>query len=255
MGVFGGVGGKEKEKRNGESEQDDIATPSPKPTMKHPSSSSLVFFSPARVAKSHFPIHSCPISQGRRGGKNRAVKIQGFSNSPIARPFPSKTPLRPSFLPSPFSRPLLAHCFPCARQVVQLLNVSYVPSSNTMMFVPARRLFFTASLNSLPSPPPSTDAIMPNPRPPRPSLPLVLSSLFISFLALAPVAQVGAVNALQTRAQARTLSWEELEEVFMQGTVEEGEEGGRGGGKEGVIEISSSSRLFLACATMKPDVI
>ena len=85
-------------------------------------------------------------------------------------------------------------------------------------------------------------------RSPRPSLPLLLSSLFIAFLALAPVAQVAAVNALQTRAQARTLSWEELEEVFMQGTVEEGKEGGREGGKEGVIEKSSSSSVFALLA-------
>lgn len=58
-------------------------------------------------------------------------------------------------------------------------------------------------------------------RPPRP--PSFLSSLFISLLALAPVAQVAAVNALKTRAEARSLSWEELEDVFRQGTVEEGE--------------------------------
>ena len=58
---------------------------------------------------------------------------------------------------------------------------------------------------------------------PRPSPPSFLSSLFISLLALAPVAQVAAVNALKTRAEARSLSWEELEDVFRQGTVEEGE--------------------------------
>ena len=80
---------------------------------------------------------------------------------------------------------------------------------------------------------------MPHLRPPRPR-PSFLSSLFISFLALAPVIQVAAVNALRTRAEARSLSWEQLEDVFRQGTVEEGKDEKEGGRERGPRSESMS---------------
>jgi len=57
----------------------------------------------------------------------------------------------------------------------------------------------------------------------RPSLNGFLSSFCITLLTFVPAAQVAAVNVLRTRAEARSLSWQQLEDVFRQGTVEEGE--------------------------------
>lgn len=56
----------------------------------------------------------------------------------------------------------------------------------------------------------------------RPSLNGFLSSFCITLLTFVPAAQVAAVNVLRTRAEARSLSWQQLEDVFRQGTVEEG---------------------------------
>ena len=86
-------------------------------------------------------------------------------------------------------------------------------------------LYFNRPLPYLNTQPERQETIMFHLRPPRsrPSLHGFLSSFFISFLAFVPIAQAAAVNVLRTRAEARSLSWEQLEDVFRQGTVEEGE--------------------------------
>ena len=47
---------------------------------------------------------------------------------------------------------------------------------------------------------------------------LLLSTLLL----LSPLGVDAAVNALRNRAEARTLSFEQLDEVFREGTIEEG---------------------------------